>query len=175
MGTFPSAMAAERLPCKKPFSKAEEKTRYSLKDYSDAEQRDHRKKAIAFFGKTYNWNETGYLTPAGTKLDFSGKHEGGPGGYRIVDHRDIRDAIGEDYGGDDYSGSMVQFMSEGNIRISPESGDINLSVEPTKSQMDALSDFIGKTGSKSFLIWTPQMGRRFPARSIPEGPIPARC
>lgn len=78
--------------------KWKEKTRYSLKDYSDAEQRDHRKKAIAFFGKTYNWNETGYLTPAGTKLDFSGRHEGGPGGYRTVDHRDIRDAIGEDYG-----------------------------------------------------------------------------
>lgn len=53
------------------FSKAEEKTRYSLKDYSDAEQRDHRKKAIAFFGKTYNWNETGYLTPAGTKPHVS--------------------------------------------------------------------------------------------------------
>lgn len=53
------------------FSKAEERTRYSLKDYSDAEQRDHRKKAIAFFGKTYNWNETGYLTPAGTKPHVS--------------------------------------------------------------------------------------------------------
>ena len=53
------------------FSKAEEKTRYSLKDYSDAEQRDHWKKAIAFFGKTYNWNETGYLTPAGTKPHVS--------------------------------------------------------------------------------------------------------
>lgn len=131
--------------------KAKEKTRYSLKDYSDAEQRDHRKKAIAYFGKTYNWNETGYLTPAGTKLDFSGRHEGGPGGYRTVDHRDIRDAISEDYGGDDYSGSMVQFMSEGNIRISPESGGINLSVEPTKSQMDALSDFIGKNRGEVIL------------------------
>ena len=125
--------------------------KYSLKDYSDAEQRDHRKEAIAYFGKTYNWNETGYLTPAGTKLDFSGRHEGGPGGYRTVDHRDIRDAIGEDYGGDDYSGSMVQFMSEGNIRISPESGGINLSVEPTKSQLDALSDFISKNRGEVIL------------------------
>lgn len=131
--------------------KAKEKTRYSLKNFSDAEQRDHRKKAIAFFGKTYNWNETGYLTPAGTKLDFSGRHKGGPGGYRTVDHRDIRDAIGEDYGGDDYSGSMVQFMSEGNIRISPESGGINLSVEPTKSQLDALSDFISKNRGEVIL------------------------
>ena len=151
------------------FSKAEEKTRYSLKDYSDAEQRDHRKKAIAFFGKTYNWNETGYLTPAGTKLDFSGRHEGGPGGYRTVDHRDIRDAIGEDYGGDDYSGSMVQFMNEGNIRISLESGGINLSVEPTKSQMDALSDFIGKNRVEVILDLDTPDGQTVSRTEYPRG------
>lgn len=151
------------------FEKAKEKTRYSLKDYSDAEQRDHRKKAIAFFGKTYNWNETGYLTPAGTKLDFSGRHEGGPGGYRTVDHRDIRDAISEDYGGDDYSGSMVQFMSEGNIRISPESGGINLSVEPTKSQMDALSDFIGKNRGEVILDLDTPDGQTVSSTEYPRG------
>lgn len=149
--------------------KAKEKTRYSLKDYSDAEQRDHRKKAIAFFGKTYNWNETGYLTPAGTKLDFSGRHEGGPGGYRTVDHRDIRDAIGEDYGGDDYSGSMVQFMSEGNIRISPESGGINLSVEPTKSQLDALSDFISKNRGEVILDLDTTDGQTVSSTEYPRG------
>lgn len=149
--------------------KAKEKTRYSLKDYSDAEQRDHRKKAIAYFGKTYNWNETGYLTPAGTKLDFSGRHEGGPGGYRTVDHRDIRDAISEDYGGDDYSGSMVQFMSEGNIRISPESGGINLSVEPTKSQMDALSDFIGKNRGEVILDLDTPDGQTVSSTEYPRG------
>lgn len=145
------------------------KVRFSLKNYSDAEQRDHRKKAIAFFGKTYNWNETGYLTPAGTKLDFSGKHEGGPGGYRTVDHRDIRDAISEDYGGDDYSGSMVQFMSEGNIRISPESGGINLSVEPTKSQMDALADFIGKNRGEVILDLDTPDGQTVSSTEYPRG------
>ena len=149
--------------------KTKEKTRYSLKDYSDAEQRDHRKKAIAFFGKTYNWNETGYLTPAGTKLDFSGRHEGGPGGYRTVDHRDIRDAIGEDYGGDDYSGSMVQFMSEGNIRISPESGGINLSVEPTKSQLDALSNFISKNRGEVILDLDTTDGQTVSSTEYPRG------
>lgn len=145
------------------------KPRYSLKDYSDVEKRDHRKKAIAFFGKTYNWNETGYLTPAGTKLDFSGRHEGGPGGYRTVDHRDIRDAISEDYGGDDYSGSMVQFMSEGNIRISPESGGINLSVAPTKSQLDALSDFIGKNRGEVILDLDTPDGQTVSSTEYPRG------
>ena len=151
------------------FEKAKEKTRYSLKEYSDQEKRDHRKEAIAYFGKTYNWNETGYLTPAGTKLDFSGRHEGGPGGYRTVDHRDIRDAIGEDYGGDDYSGSMVQFMSEGNIRISLESGGINLSVEPTKSQMDALADFIGKNRGEVILDLDTPDGQTVSSTEYPRG------
>ena len=50
----------------------------------------------------------------GARLDFSGRHEGGTGGYRTVDHRDIIDALGEDYGGGDYSGGMVRFMQEGN-------------------------------------------------------------
>lgn len=118
--------------------------KFSLKTYSAEEMKQHAKDAKEFFGKTYNWNETGYITTDGTKLDFSGKHEGGPGGYRAVDHRDIRDALGDDYGGEEYGGSLVQFMSEGNIRISPESGGINLSVLPTKAQFDALSDFVSK-------------------------------
>lgn len=118
--------------------------RFSLKEYTDQEKRDHVKKALDYFGKTYNWKETGYVTPSGNKIDFSGKHEGGPGGYRTVDHRDIREALGDDYGGDDYSGAMVQFMAEGNIRIMPESGGINLCVKPTKAQESALSDFISR-------------------------------
>lgn len=118
--------------------------KFSLKAYSAEEMKQHAKDAKEFFGKTYSWNETGYITTDGTKLDFSGKHEGGPGGYRTVDHRDIRDALGDDYGGEEYGGSLVQFMSEGNIRISPESGGINLSVLPTKAQFDALSDFVSK-------------------------------
>lgn len=114
-------------------------------DQTSAEQRKQNDKtALDYFGRTYKWSETGYVLLNGARLDFSGRHEGGPGGYRTVDHRDIIDALGEDYGGRDYSGGMVRFMQEGNIRISPESGGINLAVMPTKAQMDALSDFISK-------------------------------
>lgn len=114
-------------------------------DQTAAEQRKQNDKtALDYFGRTYKWSETGYVLLNGARLDFSGRHEGGPGGYRTVDHRDIIDALGEDYGGGDYSGGMVRFMQEGNIRISPESGGINLAVMPTKAQMDALSDFISK-------------------------------
>ena len=74
-------------------------------DQTSAEQRKQNDKtALDYFGRTYKWSETGYVLLNGARLDFSGRHEGGPGGYRTVDHRDIIDALGEDYGGGDYSG-----------------------------------------------------------------------
>lgn len=153
---------------------AKKETRYSLKargvyEYTDAEKKQHAKDAAAYFGTTYKWSETGYITAAGRRLDFSGRHEGGPGGYRTVDHRDIRDALGDDYGGEDYSGSMVQFMSEGNIRISPESGGINLSVMPTKAQLDTLSDFISKQRGEVILDIDTVDGNTVSSTEYPKG------
>lgn len=145
------------------------KPQFSLKAYSEAEKKDHVKSAKEFFGKTYSWNETGYITTDGTKLDFSGRHDGGPGGYRTVDHRDIRDALGLDYGGDDYSGAMVQFMGEGNIRISPESGGINLSVMPTKAQFDSLADFISKNRGEVILDLDDANGNTVSSTEYPKG------
>ena len=71
------------------------KPQFSLKAYSEAEKKDHVKSAKEFFGETNNWNETGYITTDGTKLDFSGRHEGAPGGQtgRRGDGRDRRGAV----------------------------------------------------------------------------------
>ena len=145
------------------------KKRYSLKEYTDEEKKQHRKDADEYFGHTYKWAETGYILTNGKKLNFSGRHEGGPGGYRTVDHRDIRDALGDDYGGSDYSGSMVQFMSEGNIRISPESGGINLSVMPTKNQLDSLSDFISHNRGEVILDLDTPDGQTVSSTEYPRG------
>lgn len=145
------------------------KKRYSLKEYTDEEKKQHRKDADEYFGHTYKWSETGYILTNGKKLDFSGRHEGGPGGYRTVDHRDIRDALGDDYGGSDYSGSMVQFMSEGNIRISPESGGINLSAMPTKNQLDSLSDFISHNRGEVILDLDTPDGQTVSSTEYPRG------
>lgn len=123
---------------------AKRKFSASADQTSEEQRKQNDKTALDYFGRTYKWSETGYVLLNGARLDFSGRHEGGPGGYRTVDHRDIIDALGEDYGGGDYSGGMVRFMQEGNICISPESGGINLAVMPTKAQMDALGDFISK-------------------------------
>lgn len=146
-----------------------EGARFSLKEYTDEEKKQHVKDAAAYFGRTYKWAETGYITTDGRRLDFSGRHDGAPGGYRTVDHRDIRDALGLDYGGDDYSGSMVQFMAEGNIRISPESGGINLSVMPTKAQLDTLSDFISKQRGEVILDLDAPGGDTVSSTEYPRG------
>lgn len=117
--------------------------RYSGENSNRFSAKDTEKRAVEHFGKTYSWNETGYITTSGARLDFSGRHDGAPGGYRTVDHRDILDAYGED---SDMSGSeaMVDLMAQGNIRVSPESGGINLSVMPTAAQYEKLEQFVQK-------------------------------
>lgn len=143
--------------------------RYSIKEYTDEEKKQHIKDAGEYFGYTHKWSETGYVTANGKQLDFSGRHEGGPGGSRYVDHRDIRDALSEDYGGEDYSGSMVQFMAEGNIRISPEINGINMSVMPTKAQMEILSDYISKQHGEVVLDLDTTDGKTVSSTKYPKG------
>lgn len=79
----------------RPAGKLGEGALFSLKAYSEAEKKGHVKSAKEFFGETNNWNEIGYITTDGTKLDFSGRHEGAPGGQtgRRGDGRDRRGAV----------------------------------------------------------------------------------
>ena len=111
--------------------------------YSERDSSEIVADAVSHFGTTYSWKETGYLLTNGKRLDFSGRHEGGRGGYRTVDHRDIVAIYPED---SDLSGgeAMVDFMYQGNIRIMPEGNGINLSVLPTKEQERALDDYISR-------------------------------
>ena len=121
-------------------SSSENVKKYSLEPTEEA--KDAVKRAEEYFGTTYKIKEAGYITTDGKMLDFSGRHEGANGGYRTVDHREIGDALGEEYGGEDYSGAMVRFIGEGNIRVSPEMGGINLSVLPNKAQRGTLDRYI---------------------------------
>jgi hypothetical protein len=143
--------------------------RYSLTEYTAEEKKAHNDAVLKHFGKTYKWAETGYLLLDGTRLDLSGKHDGAPGGYRTVDHRDITDALGYDYGGGEYSDSLIQFMSEGNIRIVPEIGGINLSVKPTKAQEQALSDFISRNRGEVVLDIDDSKGNTIVSVEYPKG------
>jgi len=143
-----------------------EPERYSVDEDAGDE---NAQRALEYFGSTDDWSETGYITRDGRRLDFSGRHEGGPGGYRTVDHRDIGDALGDDYGGGGYSGALVQFMSEGNIRVSPESGGINLSVKPTKAQERMLADFTDEYGGEVILDIDDENGSSISSTEYPMG------
>ena len=123
--------------------------KYSLEPTEEA--KTAVKRAEDYFGTTYKIKEAGYITTDGKMLDFSGRHEGANGGYRTVDHREIGDALGEEYGGEDYSGAMVRFIGEGNIRVSPEMGGINLSVLPNKAQRSTLDRYISNFRGKVIL------------------------
>lgn len=92
-------------------------------------------------GVTSKWSETGYLLKDGTKLDLSGKNQGGSPNRRSIDHREIFD--GWEY---EWSDGMIKFMSMGAIRVSPETPGVNIQVEPTSEQYDALRDMIIKLG-----------------------------
>ena len=60
-----------------------------------------------------------------------------------MDHRDIQD-IYEENGKEMESGTdaMIEFMKEGNIRLNPESGGINLIHKPNEKQKSSLRTFI---------------------------------
>lgn len=129
---------------------------------------DISKKAKNYFGKTYKWGETGYILKDGTKLDFSGRHEGGSGGYRTVDHREIINLFDEDT---DISGTeaMVRFMQSGNIRISPEMAGINIAVQPTKAQYEVLYDFVLKNRGEVILDIDDSSGNTVVSVEYPKG------
>lgn len=135
-------------------------------------EKDTEQKAVSTFGTTYSWNETGYLTPSGKQLDFSGKRDGAQAGYRSMDHRDISELYdAEGVGGTD---AMIKFMNEGNIRISPEMGGINLQSMPTKAQFDKLQSFVRKNGGEVTIDFDDANGNTLHSIEYPQGTGPVR-
>ena len=123
--------------------------------------------AVKHFGHTYSWAETGYVLTDGSRLDFSGRHEGSNGGARYEDHRDIAqlDAYSDFQGTD----AMIDFMKRGNIRIIPEVDGINLSVRPTRAQENTLSDFISRRRGEVMLDIDNERGETVVSVEYPRG------
>lgn len=135
-------------------------------------EKDTEQKAVSTFGTTYSWNETGYLTRSGKQLDFSGKRDGAQAGYRSMDHRDVSELYdAEGVGGTD---AMIKFMNEGNIRISPEMGGINLQSMPTKAQFDKLQSFVRKNGGEVTIDFDDANGNTLHSIEYPQGTGPVR-
>lgn len=81
-------------------------------------------KAVKHFGITYNIKECGYILTNGKMLDFSGFKFGGNKGNRSIDHREISEIYETEISGCE---AMINFMNQGNIRVLPESGGIDIS------------------------------------------------
>lgn len=88
---------------------------------------DIYKKAKRKFGITNNVQVAGYINLDGTMLDFSGGYD-----YRLHDHRDISEIMSDVSG----TKAMNAYISQGNIRLMPESPSIELDYqhEPTTKQ-----------------------------------------
>ena len=126
------------LIIKKFGSGAEADIQYSDKTEPIAEE-DY-KNMIKHFGTTGSFNVSGYMLTDGKMLDFSGKHWGDTTSRtRQVDHRDVSEVLPDENNGID---SMVRMISNGNIRLMPENGGINLAVAPTKNQRTVLRRYI---------------------------------
>lgn len=119
--------------------------------------------AIKHFGITRNIKEAGYLLTNGKFLDLSEKNNGGTGGYRSADHRDINVCY-EDKGNTE---SLIAFMNEGNIRLCPETGGIDLSVKPNEQQKTALRDFINYFKGEIILDISDSNGRNISNHEYP--------
>lgn len=96
--------------------------------------------AKEYFGTTNVINEAGYILRDGSKLDFSGKKDGGTPNRRNYDHREIVDAFIENEQYEDIG--FNEFIDNGAIRFMPESKSMLIARKPSDEQMEALENII---------------------------------
>ena len=115
-------------------------TKYSDREVSPITDEDYSK-VESHFGTTRNYEVAGYMLKNGKMLDFSGKHWGDDySTSRQVDHRDIQEVL--EGRGNNGVNAMIDMISNGNIRLKPEMGGINLAIMPTAEQINQLRGYI---------------------------------
>ena len=126
---------------------AEQKKKIQESGLSESEY--FRNEAVKEFGYTPYFYDAGYLLPNGKLLNFSGE-KGKHYGTRGQDHR----AIGTIYAGNvNGSKAMLNFMSEGNIRVMAETPGIDISsvIEPTSQQYTTIRRFVREYAKEGYL------------------------
>lgn len=106
------------------------------------------------FGTTDNYNVAGYLLTDGKMLDFSGKHWGGSVTQREVEHYDILEGFEDEEVYDELEDgydAQLYTLRNGNIRLMPEIGGINLSTKPNKLQLFTLRGYIDNFGGDVYV------------------------
>ena len=135
-----SAASDDSIRNPEPVVNNESPKIFSDRDITPISKADIQK-AESHFGTTRNYDIAGYLLTDGKMLDFSGKHWGDTAStYRQVDHRDIWEVW--EHEDSDGTEEMVNLIGNGNIRLMPESGGINLAVKPNAAQVNELRGYI---------------------------------
>lgn len=130
------------IPLSERFNSANNDLRYQLRQVEEISFDDYEKME-KHFGTTNNFNVAGYLLRDGKMLDFSGKHWGDKySTFRQVDHRDIQEYL--EGRGNNGVNAMIDMLANGNIRLAPEMGGINLAVKPNGYQTNVLRGYITK-------------------------------
>ena len=94
-------------------------------------------KAVQYFGTTSDFREAGYILPDGTMLDFSDKQNGGLPRMRLLDHREVAEILDLPQ-----TEALITFMNSGCIRVMPECPGLDISIYPTKKQIDVIRRFV---------------------------------
>lgn len=115
---------------------------------------DIYQKAIQYYGTTSDFREAGYILPDGTMLDFSGKKDGGPPGKRSIDHREVADILDLPK-----MEALNTFMNYGCIRVMPECPGLDISIYPTKKQIDVIRRFVGYYRGAVYIDISDEKGR----------------
>lgn len=97
---------------------------------------DIDQKAKEYFGTTDNILKAGFVTKEGELLDIYKERKRG-------DHNEeLEKALGKL--GEGYKSTLNEFVDNGNIRVSPESGDVQIHTKPTEKQIEILKNIINK-------------------------------
>ena len=121
------------------YKKSHKDAKYSIRNIQPITETEY-KDIEKHFGTTGNFRVAGYLLTDGKLLDFSGKHWGDTSSrMRQVDHRDVQEVLNR---GNNGINDMVDMIGNGNIRLMPEIGGINLAVYPNEKQRRVLSTYI---------------------------------
>lgn len=124
-----------------------------------------------YFGITSQFSHAGYLTVNGTMLDFS---EGQ--GYRTMDHRQINSAIELPEEDNSYSGGLLYFMNEGNIRMLCTSSFAGFDImqPPNEQQKNVLYEYIKQYHGEIYVDYTNRKGNSIGTSNYLKGTSPQR-
>lgn len=133
-----------------------------VKSFSNAEIRNYAMKATEKFGVTDKFDNAGYMLTDGKLLDFSDGH-----GYRVLDHREIKDVLDFLPDNGNRSDGLIQFMNMGNIRM--QIGGIDISRAPGKEQIPVLRKFFNENNGEITVDFSKENGDNAGSIEYPRG------